>query len=60
MKIKYLIELLKKFPEDEDVIIEGCDCYGTIDGAVFDSDFKKVVITRDDGSYMEEREEMKR
>jgi hypothetical protein len=28
MTVKQLIEQLKKYPEDMEVITEGCDCYG--------------------------------
>lgn len=31
MKVKELIEELKKFPDDYEVITEGCDCFGEVD-----------------------------
>ena len=52
MKNSELIELLKTFPLDMEVITEGCDCYGSTGGAKLiaasrGKDYFEILITRD-------------
>lgn len=52
MKVKELIEELKKFDGEKSVLTEGCDCDG-IAGKVEEYDGFTVIITRDGREYAE-------
>ena len=48
MTVKKLITELSKYPDDSEVITEGCDCVGdSMDVAIFDG---KVIILREKGA----------
>ncbi len=52
LTVSELIELLKQLPQDTEVWLEGCDCWGAANGVVVCKDRDNVVlITRNDGDY---------
>lgn len=58
MKVKEIVALLNRLPDDVDVLLEGCDCVGNSFGIVI-RDTGEALICRDDGRYQIELMEKK-
>lgn len=46
LTVAELVKILLTLPQDVLVWSEGCDCFGQIDGAVYEESDNTVVITR--------------
>lgn len=54
MKVKELIEELNKFPDEYEVITEGCDCFGEVERLEIFEEYGgklKVLLMRPEKKY---------